>query len=101
MSAFEVHIAGDARVVVSGDLDLATTPQLTSAIEALATNGARRIVVDLLDVTFLDSSAISALCLARQKLSADGAALVLGPTSAQVDSVLRIAGVDATFVRGA
>jgi hypothetical protein len=40
--------------------------------QALASGRARRIEVDLLDdVTFLDSSAISVLCLAEQKVSAN------------------------------
>jgi anti-sigma B factor antagonist len=99
MSVFEVRIVGDARIVVSGELDMATSPQLTGAIEALASSGTRRVVVDLLEVTFLDSSGVSALCLARGKLGADGAVLVLGPTSGQVDAVLQIAGVDSAFVR--
>jgi anti-sigma B factor antagonist len=99
MSAFQIHIAGDARVVVRGELDMATSPQLTSAIESVASSAAQRVVVDLLEVTFLDSSGVSALCLARTKLGSEGVVLVLGPTSSQVDAVLQIAGVDSAFVR--
>jgi anti-sigma B factor antagonist len=100
MSDFEVCIVGGSRVVVSGELDMATSPQVTGAIERLTGSGARRIVVDLLGVTFIDSSAISALCRAQARLGESGAQLVLGPASTLVDALLQVAGVDGSFVRG-
>ena len=99
--SLQVHIEGDSRVVVRGELDMATTPQLTSAVISLDETGAQRVVLDLSDVSFIDSTAISALCLANARLNTRGAVLVLGPTSKQVDSVLRIVGLESEFVREA
>ena len=99
MSVFAVRIEGDARVVVSGELDPATAPQLASAVEALASGGAQRVVVDLAAVSFIDSTGVSGLLLEQAKLEANGAVFVLGPTSAQVDSVLQMVGLAAEFVR--
>ena len=99
MSAFAVRIEGDARVSVSGDLDMATAPELTSALESIASTAARRVVVDLGAVSFIDSTGISALCLARARFETNGAVLVLGPISPQVESVLQMVGLDAEFVR--
>ena len=100
MSAvFEVRIERDSRVVVSGDLDLATAPQLMSAVESLAATGARRVVVDLGAVSFIDSSGISALLRADQTLRGADGVLVLGAMSAQVTSVLEMTGLHAEFVR--
>jgi anti-anti-sigma factor len=102
MSVIEVRIEGNARIVVSGELDMATSPQFTSAVESVAMrDGTQRVVVDFAEVTFLDSSGISALCLARSKLSAEGMVLVLGPTSLQVEKVIQLAGLEAEFVRDA
>ena len=77
MGVFEVRIERDAHVMVSGDLDIATSPQLVSAVESLAGTEVQRVVVDLSRVTFLDSSGVSALCLAKAKLAVDGTVLVL------------------------
>ena len=99
MSVFAVRIEGDARVVVSGELDLATAPQLASAVEVLASAGAQRVVVDLAAVSFIDSTGVSGLLLEQAKLEANGAVFVLGPTSAQVESVLQMVGLAAEFVR--
>src|SRR6188768_2014668 len=99
MSGFAVCIEGDGRVVVVGEVDMATAPQLTGAIESLISTGAQRVVVDAAGVTFMDSSGLAALCLGRAKLEAEGGVLVLGAVSRQVEAVLQIAGLESTFVR--
>src|SRR6266496_3765460 len=46
---------------VAGEVDLSTAEELTQAgLDALA-EGARAVIVDLTDVTFLDSSGLAAL----------------------------------------
>ena len=45
--SFDVRIDGGPRVVVSGELDIATSPELTSAIESLERTEAQRVVLDL------------------------------------------------------
>jgi anti-sigma B factor antagonist len=96
---FEIHIEGDGRVVVSGELDMATSPQVTSAVESVAGSGCQRVVLDLNGVTFIDSSGISALALAKARLDVDGAVLVLAKPSRQVEAVLQMAGLESEFVR--
>ena len=99
MSVFEVRIEGDARIVVSGELDMATAPLLTRAVESLGqSTDARRVVIDLAGVSFIDSSGISALVLGHATLQAAGAVLALGSMSGQVESVLQMTGVHAQFV---
>jgi anti-sigma B factor antagonist len=98
MSVFEVRIEGDARVVVLGELDMATAPQLTSAIESLLGSRPPQVVVDLGGVSFLDSRGVAALCRGQSTLEAAGGELVLGPVSRQVQSVLKMLGLDGRFV---
>jgi anti-sigma B factor antagonist len=95
---FEVRIEGDARLVVRGELDMATAPQLRDAIASAASTGRQRVVVDLAAVTFVDSTGISALCIAQSALEERGAVLVLGSMSSQVQSALQIVGLDSQFV---
>ena len=97
--SLDVQIDGGPRVVVSGELDMATSPELTSAIESLERTEAQRVVLDLSGVTFIDSTALSALCLAKAKLNDRRAVLVLGPASRQVETVLRICGLQREFLR--
>ena len=71
-----------ASVVVRGEVDMATAPQLDAALETVGGN----VVVDLAGVTFLDSSGIGVLVRAAQRSQATGHAL---RTRAERDNVWR------------
>ncbi|MHA6783473.1 anti-sigma factor antagonist [Pseudonocardia saturnea] len=54
--------AGTTLIALAGDMDYATIARIRAAIdEALLLLGARMLVLDLTEVTFLDSAGISAL----------------------------------------
>jgi anti-sigma B factor antagonist len=59
-------------VSASGELDVATADALRRRLRDAVEDGARRIVVDLCDVSFVDSLVLAALVGARRRLSADG-----------------------------
>lgn len=82
---------GDRTVVaVSGELDIATVPQLRAAIDAEPGS----LMIDLSATTFIDSSGLHVLfhtCEAR-----DGAVAIICP-SGQVRRVIEIAGMAAAL----
>ena len=55
---------------VSGELDIATAPDLRDRLTAAIDRGATGVVVDLRDVTFMDSVAMAAILHARTQLGA-------------------------------
>jgi anti-sigma B factor antagonist len=55
-------------LTVSGELDMATTPELRSTLMAAVQSGTGGIVLDLRPVAFLDSLALAAILHARRKL---------------------------------
>jgi stage II sporulation protein AA (anti-sigma F factor antagonist) len=57
------------QVSASGEID-AGTDQLARALDDAVSGGAQHVVVDLLDVTFIDSSVVRSLVLAHRELSA-------------------------------
>jgi anti-sigma B factor antagonist len=59
---------GTLIVDVVGEIDMATAPELAAAIGA-ADGGVQRVVVDLSDVSFLDSSALNALVHCQRTLA--------------------------------
>jgi anti-anti-sigma factor len=77
-------------VRVSGDLDMSNAELLSEALTHAGDDGGRAVVADLSGVTFIDSSALSALVAAGRALRASGARLTLGERSAVVDRVLEI-----------
>jgi anti-sigma B factor antagonist len=81
---------------VAGELDLATAPSLTAALQAALASGAREIWIDLSGVTFMDSSGLHALLAVRDQLH-DGRRLVLIAPPGRVRRLLELTGVDGIF----
>jgi anti-sigma B factor antagonist len=82
---------GDAHIVrLSGELDVGSADDLT---ERLAEIGGSNVVVDLADLSFMDSSGIGALIRAKNRMAADGNSLVLSRPQPNVLRVLEITGL--------
>ena len=81
-----------ATVVVRGEVDMATAPQLRDTLLELVDGGATRIVLDCRSLDFLDSSGIGVLIAVRKRLGDDGS-LTLEAPPAHVRKVLELTGV--------
>ena len=78
--------AGDALIALAGELDLSGAPPLDEEIDRLAgEEGVRRVVLDLRELAFMDSSGLRLIALAERRLGAAGRelALVRGPETVQ------------------
>ena len=96
-SAFELAEeplgASGTYVTVAGELDIATAPDLRDRLMTAIKRGVKRIVVDLREVTFMDSVAMAAILHARTQLGSNGSfAVVLGADS-YTQLVFEIAGL--------
>lgn len=91
--AFDVRVSGEhAKVVLSGDVDLQTTADLKGEIQNIT--GVTRLEIDAANVTYIDSSGIAVLLLARQHCTQNNIALSLPTISDAVNRVLQIAKLD-------
>lgn len=89
-----VHESPDGAVVyVAGEIDLATAAFLQQAIHH-ASRSRHRVVVDMAETTFIDSSGLAVLLQAHRDLGRLPEALTLRSVSADVRRVLEITGVD-------
>jgi anti-sigma B factor antagonist len=92
------HAAGaTVRVAIDDDLDLATAPALRKTLVEAIDKGATRITLDLSRCTFLDSTGLSLLVTTHHRLAEDGGGLRLEGLTAQVKSVLEMAGATEFF----
>ena len=91
---FKLEISTEAtRIRPSGEIDMASADQFQQVITAHLVNGALRVVVDLGDVTFLDSSGSRALLVAHQFATEHQRSLKVENTPPMVRTVLEIGGV--------
>lgn len=84
-------------VAVRGEIDLFTAPDLKAMLVAAIDGGKSRIVVDLSQTTFLDSTALGVLIGAVKRLRARDGALTLVNTDANIAKTFEITGLDQIF----
>jgi anti-sigma B factor antagonist len=84
----------DDRVVMrlAGELDMASAPQLRGAIEELELGERSLLVLDLQDLSFIDSTGLRVILWAHERCSGAGNTLALTPGSQQVQRLLAISG---------
>ena len=91
-----VRTSGDETVVtVSGELDMATAPELSAALAQLfASSPPKRLVIDAHQMTFVDSTGLSALILGQKRCRATGGELVLRDPAPVLQRLIALAGVE-------
>jgi anti-sigma B factor antagonist len=88
---------GTAIVVrLTGELDLYNAEAIRSALLEAAAEGPERLVVDLGEVRFIDSSVLGVLIEARTKLT-DHHAFMLAAPRLETSRALQISGLDRYF----
>jgi len=93
----EVRSDGVPVVRVTGEIDVATAPALREHLTTHESAGAPVVVVDLTDVTFVDSTALGVLVGAYRRLGDAGSTLRLVVTEARILKVLEITDLMSVF----
>jgi anti-sigma B factor antagonist len=92
-----VEREGDACVVrLGGELDLYNAPQVRQALTDACEDAPGRVVVDLSEVEFVDSTALGVLIEARTRLNNQRAFLLAAP-GLETRRALEISGLDRHF----
>ena len=88
---------GWAVLAVSGEVDVATAPRLREQLIELVNSGSNRIVVDLENVEFLDSTGLGVLVGALKRVRMSDGELALVCTAARILKVFEITGLTKVF----
>jgi anti-sigma B factor antagonist len=99
LSCTRHDVAEFAVIMVDGDIDLNTAPQLRQAIADAVTGGRVHLALDLTGVTFLDSVGLGAMVggLRRARVYDGSVRLVVGPANAAVRRLLHLTYLDRVF----
>jgi anti-sigma B factor antagonist len=94
----EEQIAGAGHfLMVQGRLDAITAPQIKARLKELVAVGHRQLVVDLVDVSFIDSSGLSALVAGFKAAREVGGTLKLAGLNEQTRTAFQLSRLDRVF----
>ncbi len=97
-AAWEEQVEKTTRVVaVRGEIDLFTAPEFKQRVNAAIEDGTRRVVVDLNEATFIDSSSLGVLIGAHKRLKLRGGGLVIVCDDRAIVNTFKITGLDGVF----
>ncbi len=97
---FEVSVSrvdGDAAVVPTGELDLASVDELTREVHALWSAGCKHVRIDLRPLQFMDSCGLRALLALQDAAARDGHDLALSPGRPVVQRIFDLTGTRDVF----
>jgi anti-sigma B factor antagonist len=89
--------AGHHVIAARGEIDLFTAPELKRVVTEAIESGERRVVIDLSEVSFLDSTALGVLIGAVKRLRSRDGALAIVNTEPSIAKTFEITGLDQIF----
>jgi anti-sigma B factor antagonist len=89
--SIDEHADAYSVVAVRGEVDLHTAPKVEYAIER-GSEGVSAVVVDMGEIAFMDSTALSTLMRAREILEKRGVSLRLTTPSKAVERIFNVTG---------
>ena len=94
--SFDLRVVRNGRtthISPCGELDIATAPELEQALSDATTSATAVVVLDLRELTFMDSTGLRALAQANTRADAAGVALSIIRGTRQIERVLEISGL--------
>lgn len=88
---------GTLLLALTGEVDLATSGEFRRHVEAARGRGVTRVVVDLGEVTFVDSTMLRELLRAHNEIKDAGGRFVLAAAQASVLRLLELTGTTEVF----
>ncbi len=90
----EVQDGDPPTIVLVGEVDPHTAPQLESALGELIDGGASTVRIDAAGLAFIDSSGLRVLVDAHRRLGSEPTVLVLAQVSPTFRRLLEVTGLD-------
>lgn len=84
-------------IAVAGEIDLATVPELETAIASVFGSDGYPLVVDLRETSFMDSTGLKALVMANRRFDEDGRPFAIAVSGGPVSRLLDLSGVETSI----
>jgi len=90
-----VHTLGSIQIVApGGELDVAIAPELRELLKQVIETGAKKILVDMRGVLFIDSSCLGVLVNAHKLALTKGAVIKFAQPNEQVRKIFELTRID-------
>jgi anti-sigma B factor antagonist len=86
-----------ALIALAGEVDLYNAPEFKAQLLDAIGGGAKHVVVDLSDVTFLDSTTLGVLVGGIKRVRPDGGTMTLVIDNEQINQIFEITGLNRVF----
>lgn len=84
-------------IMVGGEVDIATAPDLKSYLHKILLADPRRVVINLRGMPFIDAAGLAALVMLKDRAERQHTALLLAEVPASVLRLLKLTGLDGHF----
>jgi anti-sigma B factor antagonist len=92
------QLADDAYVIaLSGEVDLYTAPEFKQQLLEVIGDGAKHVIVDFSDTTFIDSTTLGVLVGGVKRLRSNDGQLSLVCSDRNITKIFEITGLDRVF----
>jgi len=91
------EIDGTKILDVTGEIDVYTAPQFKEAVNGIIAAGQKHLIIDMGDVTYMDSSGFGILLSATRRLRPQGGTINLVRCNTAIDRILRITRLNTVF----
>jgi anti-sigma B factor antagonist len=96
----EMTVESTAEVKIvrpQGEIDLSRSPSLRQQLTEIQSSSPKRLIIDLTDVPYMDSSGVATLVESMQQARRTGSTLVLCGLQDKVRSIFEIARLETVF----
>ncbi len=84
-------------ISVTGEIDLATVPDLESAIESVFASNSHPLVIDLRGSSFMDSTGLKALVMANRRFDESGRGFAVAVSGGPISRLIDLSGVESSM----
>jgi anti-sigma B factor antagonist len=100
-TVLDVRIRPGPLVTVSGEVDIASAPQLRDQLLSVIRRRGARLLLDLAGVTFIDCAGINVLLAVRRRAQLEGGSLRVLRASPPVRRIIALTGLDRVLMPAA
>ncbi len=91
------EVDGFSVIEVTGEVDVHTAPELDAKLTEIISGGSNKLIVDLSQVEFLDSTGLGVLVKALKHVREHDGSLSVVTATERISKVFRITGLDAAI----